>query len=86
MNKAANDMKIALKTQAKSGYLKWIESLNESDLQEFNIIELQGIIKELVGFQLRMDPEDVVPWYINKAELQGQIVTTINLINRLETK
>ena len=57
MNKAANDMKTAIKTQMKSGYLNWIESLNESDLQEFNTIELQG-----------------------------QIVTTINLINRLESK
>jgi|TARA_Y100001938_G_C8004790_1_gene386725 hypothetical protein len=66
----------------KSGYLKWIENLDAADLQDFNIIELQGMIKELVGYQLERNPEEIIPWYINRKDLEGQILTTIRVLNK----
>ena len=66
----------------KSGYLKWIENLDAADLQDFNIIELQGMIKELVGYQLERNPDEIIPWYINREDLEGQILTTIRVLNK----
>ena len=54
-------------------YLKWIKSLYKEDLHTFSGIELEAMIRELVGEELGMDPEKVHPFYLNRECLIKQI-------------
>ncbi len=58
-----------------SGYLKWVKTLNKEDLYTFNGIELEAMIKELVGEELDKNPEEIKPLYMNKSCLINQIFT-----------
>ena len=58
-------------------YLKWIKTLSKADLQEFSSLELESMIRELVGEELNRNPEKLKVLHFGKDCLIRQIGTYV---------